>query len=110
MDARLGAMRGYDDFGVQNALLAKEECELKEKIWVELNKDYLREQEGKIFPFFLFSFFFLISPPLQMSAVIWLTWMDIIVTRLNKETDLRNGIIKTAKKPKRNKPRDSNSQ
>ena len=36
--------------------------------------------------------------------------MDIIVKRLKKETDLRNGIIKTARKRKKNKPRDSNSK
>ena len=30
--------------------------------------------------------------------------MDIIVKRLKKETDLCNGIIKTAKKRKRNNP------
>jgi len=36
--------------------------------------------------------------------------MDIIVKQLNKETDLCNGIIKTAKKRERNKPRDSNSK
>jgi len=36
--------------------------------------------------------------------------MDIIVKHLNKETDLRHGIIKTAKNQKRNKPRDSNSK
>ena len=34
--------------------------------------------------------------------------MDIIVKHLKKETNLGNGIIKTAKKHKRNKPRDSN--
>ncbi|PUU79694.1 hypothetical protein B9Z19DRAFT_1124777 [Tuber borchii] len=32
------------------------------------------------------------------------------IKRLNKETDLRNGIIKTAKKRKRNKPRNLNSK
>ncbi|PWW76852.1 BRF1-domain-containing protein [Tuber magnatum] len=62
-----------DDFEVQNALLTEEERDLKEKIWVEFNKDYL-------------------------------------LKRLKKETDLRNGIIKTARKRKRNKPRDSNSE
>jgi len=36
--------------------------------------------------------------------------MDIIVKQLNKETDLRKGIIKTVKKWKRGKPRDSNSK
>jgi len=41
-----------DDFEVQSALLTEEERDLKEKIWVELNKDYLRDQECKIFPFF----------------------------------------------------------
>ena len=35
--------------------------------------------------------------------------MNIIVKRLKKETDLRNG-IKTARKCKKNKPRDSNSE
>jgi len=39
-----------DDIEVQNALLTEEERDLKEKIWVEFNKDYLREQECKIFP------------------------------------------------------------
>ena len=43
-----------DDFEVQNALLTEEERDLKEKIWVEFNKDYLRDQECKIFPFFSF--------------------------------------------------------
>ncbi|CUS07719.1 unnamed protein product [Tuber aestivum] len=62
-----------DDFEVQNALLTEEERDLKEKIWVEFNKDYL-------------------------------------LKRLKRETDLRNGIIKTARKRKRNKPRDSNSE
>jgi len=36
--------------------------------------------------------------------------MDIIVKHLNKETYLRNSIIETAKKWKRNKSRDSNSK
>lgn len=45
-----------NDFEVQNALFTEEECHLEVKIWVELNKDYLREQQCKIFPFFLFSF------------------------------------------------------
>ena len=35
--------------------------------------------------------------------------MDIIAKQLNKETDLSNGIIKTAKKRK-SKPRHSNSK
>ncbi|RPA89870.1 cyclin-like protein [Choiromyces venosus 120613-1] len=62
-----------DDIEVQNALLTEEERDLKEKIWVEFNKDYL-------------------------------------LKRLKKETDVRNGIIKTARKRKKNKPRDSNSE
>jgi len=73
---------------------------------VELNKDYLREQECKIFPFLLF-FLNLPSPPNECHGT---ANMDIIVKHLNKETDLRNGIIKTAKKRKRDKPRDSNSK
>lgn len=34
-----------DDIEVMSALLSEEEAGLKEKIWVEFNKDYLREQE-----------------------------------------------------------------
>ncbi|KAG0636825.1 hypothetical protein HOY80DRAFT_975910 [Tuber brumale] len=34
-----------DDLEVQNTLLTEEECNLKEKIWVDLNKDHLRERE-----------------------------------------------------------------
>ena len=92
-----------DDLEVQNALLTEEERNLKEKIWVELNKDYLREQECKIFPFFL-----LTSPPPHNCH--GMANMDIIVKRLKKETDLRNGIIKTARKRKKNKHRDSNNK
>ncbi|CUS07523.1 unnamed protein product [Tuber aestivum] len=66
-----------DDFEVQKALLTGGECDLKEKIWVELNKDYLRGQGLK---------------------------------RLKKKAHLRNGIIETAKKRKRDKSRDSNSK
>lgn len=36
-----------DDIEVMSALLSEEEAGLKEKIWVEFNKDYLREQECK---------------------------------------------------------------
>jgi len=36
--------------------------------------------------------------------------MDILVKHLNRGTELRNGIIKTAKKRKGNKPRDSNGK
>ncbi|KAH0608256.1 uncharacterized protein H6S33_002308 [Morchella sextelata] len=36
-----------DDIEVMGALLGKDEADLKERIWVEFNKDYLREQEFK---------------------------------------------------------------
>jgi len=36
--------------------------------------------------------------------------MDTIVNHLNKETNLRNGIINTAKKRKRNKTHNRNSK
>ncbi|CUS08932.1 unnamed protein product, partial [Tuber aestivum] len=61
-------------------------------------------------PFFSFFPFFLKknSPLLPTGAI--MSNMDIIVKRLKKETDLRNGIIKTAKKRKRNKLRNTNSK
>ncbi|KAG0642797.1 hypothetical protein HOY80DRAFT_1134288 [Tuber brumale] len=92
-----------DDPEVQNAMLTEEECE---KIWVELNKDYLSEQECKILPFFPFSFN-LSSPPNECHGV---ANMDIIMKRPKKETDLRNGITETAKKRKKDKSSDSNSK
>lgn len=65
-----------DDWEVQGALLDDKEAELKEKIWTEFNKDWIREQEIK---------------------------------RLKAASDARMGIIKTARKRKKNKPRDSSS-
>jgi len=73
---------------------------------VELNKDYLCEQECKIFTFFFFFF----NLPTPTNECYGMANMDITVKQLNKETDLRNGIIKTAKKRKRGKLRDSNSK
>ena len=95
-----------DDFEVQNPLLTEEVCDLKEKIWEELNKDYLHEKNAIscLFFFFLFN---LLSP---LNERYGMANMDIIVTRLKKKTDLRNGIIKSAKKRKTTKPRVSNSK
>ena len=36
-----------DDWEVNSALLTEAETEVKERIWTELNKDYLKEQEAK---------------------------------------------------------------
>jgi len=58
----------------------------------------------------LLFFFFLFNLPSPLNECHGMANMDIIVKQLNKETDLRNGIIKTAKKRERNKPHDSNSQ
>ena len=87
-----------DDIEVQNALLTEEESNLKEKIWVEFNKDYLREQES-LFP----------SPPLFPNTYANSGGKQT-VKRLKRETDIRNGTLKTAKRRKKNKPRDSNSE
>lgn len=84
-----------DDIEVMSALLSEEEAGLKEKIWVEFNKDYLREQECK-------------SDSIYLSCGCLL--MDLAVKRLKKEADLRNGISKPTKKRVKKKPRDSNSE
>lgn len=84
-----------DDIEVMSALLSEEEAGLKEKIWVEFNKDYLRDQECKC--------------PMRIEGFFgFLTHMT--VKRLKKETDLRNGISKPTKKRVKKKPRDSNSE
>lgn len=84
-----------DDIEVMSALLSEEEAGLKEKIWVEFNKDYLREQECK---------FEFILPGYERLL------MEFAVKRLKKEADLRNGISKPTKKRVKKKPRDSNSE
>lgn len=84
-----------DDIEVMSALLSEEEAGLKEKIWVEFNKDYLREQECKFD-----------SIHLKYGCLL----MDLAVKRLKKEADLRNGISKPTKKRVKKKPRDSNSE
>lgn len=84
-----------DDVEVMSALLSEEEAGLKEKIWVEFNKDYLREQECK---------FGSILPRYERLL------MEFAVKRLKKEADLRNGISKPTKKRVKKKPRDSNSE
>ena len=48
--------------------------------------------------------FFLFNLPSPLNECHGMANMDIIVKRLKKETDLCNGIIKTAKKRKRNNP------
>ena len=53
------------------------------------------------FSLFFFFLFNLPSPPNECHGV---ANTDIIVKRLKKEIDLRNGILKTAKKRKRNNP------
>jgi len=55
-------------------------------------------------------FFFLFILPSSPNECHGMTNMDIIVKHLNKQTYLRNGIIKSAKKRKRNKPSNSNSK
>lgn len=85
-----------DDIEVQSALLTEEEAGLKEKIWVEFNKDYLREQECK----------FSNLAPVVFSVLMCRS----TVKRLKRETDLRNGISKPTKKRAKKKPRDSNSE
>jgi len=65
-----------DDWEVQGALLNDKEVEMKEKIWTEFNKDWIRDQEIK---------------------------------RLKAVSDARMGIVKTQRKRKKNKPRDSSS-
>ncbi|KAF8540413.1 cyclin-like protein [Trichophaea hybrida] len=65
-----------DDWEVQGALLSEQEAEMKEKIWTEFNKDWIRDQEIK---------------------------------RLKAASDARMGIVKTQRKRKKNKPRDSSS-
>ncbi|KAF8253202.1 BRF1-domain-containing protein [Wilcoxina mikolae CBS 423.85] len=65
-----------DDWEVQAALLNDQESEMKEKIWTEFNKDWIRDQEIK---------------------------------RLKAASDARMGIVKTQRKRKKNKPRDSSS-
>lgn len=84
-----------NDVEVMSALLSEEEAGLKEKIWVEFNKDYLREQECK---------FDSILPRYERLL------MEFAVKRLKKEADLRNGISKPTKKRVKKKPRDSNSE
>ena len=59
---------------------------------------------SSLFFFFLFN---LLSP---LNERYGMANMDIIVTRLKKETDLRNRIIKTAKKHKTTKPRIGNNK
>lgn len=68
--------------------------------------DYLNEQECMIFPFF----FFLFNTPSPPNECHGMANMDIIVKYLNKENDLCNGIIKAARKRRRNKLCDSNSK
>ena len=63
-----------------------------------------KNARSSLFFFFLFK---LPSPPNEFHGM---ANMDNIVKQPNKETELRNGIIKTAKKRKRNKPRDNNSK
>jgi len=55
-------------------------------------------------------FFFLFNLPSSPNECHGTANIDIIVKQLNKETDLCNGIIKSAKKRKRNKPSNSNSK
>jgi len=65
-----------DDWEVQGAILNDQEAELKEKIWTEFNKDWIREQEVK---------------------------------RLKAASDARIGIVKSQRKRKKIKPRDSSA-
>ena len=89
-----------DDFKVLGALLAEQECDLKENIWVELTKNYFREQEWKIFLFL----FFLLNLPSPSHECHGMANINIIVKRLKKETGLHHGIIKSAKSARRINP------
>lgn len=88
-----------DDIEVMGALLGKDEADLKERIWVEFNKDYLREQECKLHLYCYGGLWFVAD------GCRW--W---IVKRLKRETDLRNGIAKPTKRRQKKRPRDSTSE
>jgi transcription factor IIIB subunit 2 len=92
-----------DDIEVQSALLTEEESNLKEKIWVEFNKDYLRDQESSLLS---------LPSPFLLPYIRYTKANNAITTvkRLKRETDIRNGTIKSTKRKKKNKPRDSNSE
>lgn len=65
-----------DDWEVQGAILNDNEAEMREKIWTEFNKDWIRDQEVK---------------------------------RLKAASDARMGIVKSMRKRKKTKPRDSSA-